>query len=361
MRQNLHRFISFSLFSFFFLASFLTGCFNKKQEGTTDQQTQQPSGDAGSFLGAGSSFAYPLYVKWGLDYQKTNPSFFLNYQGIGSGGGVRQLMNKTVDFGAVDTPLTVEELEALKRPVLHLPTALGAVVIAYNLIEIEEQGELRLDGPTLAKIFNGEIKKWDHPEIKKLNPSFNFPRKNISVVHRADGSGTTAIFSEYLSNHDTHWAQNVGKGKSLQWPIGIGAKGNQGVAGVIKQSEGSLGYIELGYAVSTKLKMAALKNIHTQEFVTPSSESISKAASMIKSPEQVLNSLLDSSIPASYPLSGFTYILLTAQNSAEKMKQFKDFLSWALTEGQKEVHQLHYAPLPVELQIPLLEEIKKFQ
>lgn len=306
--------------------------------------------------GAGASFPYPLYSKWFAEYSKENPKVQFNYSAIGSGGGIRQLIKQTVDFGASDAPMKNKQIKKAKFPVHHIPTILGAVTISYNVKEIPD--ELKMSGDVIAKIFQGKITNWGHPDIQKLNPDVKLPSKDILRVTRADGSGTTAIFTDYLSSVSTDFKENVGQGKKLRWPgVGIAAKGNDGVTNMIKQTDGAIGYIELAYAVKNKLKMVSVKN-PAGEFVQPSTEGVSLAASDVsKIPADFRASIVNSEKKGAYPISAFTYILLKG-TSSQANTEIKKFLSWALTKGQKFAKDLHYAPLPKELVKKVLKKLE---
>lgn len=297
--------------------------------------------------GAGATFPYALYSKWFEIYrQKTGIQF--NYQSIGSGGGIKQITDGTVDFGASDGPMTDEQL-ALARAkrgtnVLHIPTTLGAVAIAFNL-QIDKP--LRLTPAVLADIFLGVIKRWDDRRIAEINPGLRLPNKPIIVVHRSDGSGTTAIFTDYLCKINTYWKNKYGQGTSVSWPKGtLGAKGNEGVAGQLKQTIGSIGYVELAYAVQNKLPYAAVQN-SGGEFVMPTLENVTAAAeSMLQNISDDLRGSITNS-PRGYPIAGLTWLLvLEQQTNRQKGKALVEFLRWALTEGQSYCAALHYAPLP---------------
>ncbi|MCX8051040.1 MAG: phosphate ABC transporter substrate-binding protein PstS [Chlorobi bacterium] len=300
--------------------------------------------------GAGATFPYVLYSKWFDVYSKKSGIRF-NYQSIGSGGGIKQVIEGTVDFGASDGPMTDEQLaEALakrKSPVLHIPTTIGAVVVAYNL---PLQKPLRLTPAVLADIFLGVIKRWDDRRIAEINPGVALPSKPIVVVHRSDGSGTTAIFTDYLCKISGYWKQRYGQGTSVNWPKGtLGAKGNEGVAGQIKQLVGSIGYVELAYAEQNKLPYAAVQN-NAGQFVLPTLEEVTRAAesSIGAIAEDLRGSITNST--SGYPISGLTWLLvLQNQSDRAKGKALVDFLRWALGEGQSYCAALHYAPLPKSL------------
>ncbi len=302
---------------------------------------------AQDLTGAGATFPQPIYAKWFNDYAaKTGVK--INYQSIGSGGGIRQFLEGTVDFGATDAPMSDEEISKLKAPALHIPTVLGAVVITYNLPELAKP--LNLSGPVVAKIFMGKITKWNAPEIATLNPGVSLPSKDILVVHRSEGSGTTYIFSDYLTAVSPDWASGPGKGKELKWPVGLGGQGNPGVAGQIKQLPGSIGYIELAYARQNKLPYAALKNA-AGTYVMPSIESVTEAAAAVaaKLPQNsdFRVSIVNAAGKTAYPISSFTYLLVyETQTNAVKGKQLIDFIKWAIHDGEADAAKLDYAPLP---------------
>lgn len=307
--------------------------------------------------GAGASFPYAIYSKWFSEYSKENKDVRINYQPIGSGGGIRQLIKQTVDFGASDAPMKSKDMKKAAWPVMHVPTVLGAVALAYNQPGVD--ANLKLDGEVLSNIFLGKITKWNDTAIAKLNPSMKLPAKDILIVRRADGSGTTKVFSEYLSAASAEWKNKVGIGKSLRWPTGIGAKGNDGVTAIIKQTEGAIGYIDLAHAVKNKLSTVALKN-KSGEFVAPTVESISKSAAYFKtSGTDFTASLIDQPGKGVYPVSAFTYILLPVYKKNQKLSEIHKFINWALTDGQKMAADLFYAPLPDSLRKNILKEISK--
>jgi len=269
----------------------------------------------------------------------------INYQSIGSGGGIRQVTEKTVDFGASDAPMTDEQLDKAKG-VIHIPTCLGAVVLAYNLEGVGPG--LKMTPEAAAGVFLGKIKNWNDPAIAKENPDAKLPAKAIATVHRSDGSGTTKIFVDYLSAVNEEWKKGPGNGTSVNWPGGLGAKGNEGVTGTLTSTPGSMGYVELAYAVQNKLSFAAIKN-KAGKFILPSLESTTAAAAGVatKMPEDMRVSIVDAEGDDAYPISGFTYILLySKQADAKKGKTLVDFMNWALHDGQKMTNDLHYAPLP---------------
>jgi len=309
--------------------------------------------------GAGATFPAPLYSKW-FDSYATKSGVKINYQSIGSGGGIRQLSEQTVDFGASDAPMSDAELAKAKGgPVLHIPTALGAVVIIYNLPQV--QTGLKLTGEVVAAIYQGQITKWNDARIASLNPGVQLPSTDILVVHRSDGSGTTYVFSDYLAAVSPAWAAKPGKGKELQWPVGLGAKGNEGVTGQVKQAPGAIGYAELAYATQNKLSMASIRNA-SGEFVAPSIESVTAAAAgaaaKLGPTTDYRVSIVNAPGAGVYPISSFTWILAYAkQADAAKGKKLTDFLRWALGEGQGMEAALDYAPLPEAMRTALLTRI----
>lgn len=302
--------------------------------------------------GAGATFPYVIYSKWfDVYHQKTGIEF--NYQSIGSGGGIKQVTEGTVDFGASDASLSDEQLKAVKdkqgTEVLHLPTVMGAVVLSYNLPEIGKG--LRLTPDVLAAIYLGDITKWNDPKITEINSGKTFPDEAIIVAHRSDGSGTTNIFTDYLTKVSKAWETKIGKGTSVNWPVGLGQKGNEGVSGIIKESPGSIGYVELAYAVQNNLPYASLKN-RDGEFVEPTFDAVSAAAAGAAKnmPADLRVSITDAPGKKSYPISGFTWLLIY-QNMKDKQKAdaIVKFLKWAMTDGQSYAKDLYYAPLPKEV------------
>ncbi|MBK5188082.1 MAG: phosphate ABC transporter substrate-binding protein PstS [Gemmatimonadaceae bacterium] len=323
----------------------------KKASGADSSGANASSTSSGADLtGAGATFPYPIYSKWFGDYATTS-GVKINYQSIGSGGGIRQLTEGTVDFGASDAPMTDAELATAKGPILHFPTVLGAVAITYNLAGITQP--LKLNGDAIAEMFAGRITKWSDSRIASLNPGVKLPAKDVLVVHRSDGSGTTYIFSDYLSAVNTAWASAPGKGKDLSWPVGIGAKGNEGVAGQVKQTEGAIGYTELAYAKQNHLATAAIAN-QAGEYVEPSIESATAAAAGISAKLPANTdfriSIVNAPGKGAYPISSFTWLLIPKSiPSAKKHKQITDFLRWYLTKGEASAASLDYAPLPQQL------------
>ena len=295
--------------------------------------------------GAGATFPYPMYSKWFSEYNKLHSDVQINYQSIGSGGGIRQVLNGTVDFGASDSPMSDEQLAQSKTKILHIPTVLGAVVPAYNVPGVS--GEIKFTPEALAGIFLGKIQNWNDPAITKANPGVNFPNQQIIVVYRAEGSGTTFIFTDYLSKVSADWNSTVGKGASVKWPLGMAGKGNEGVAGQIRQLQGSIGYVELIYAAENKITYGSVKNA-AGNFVKASLDGVTEAAASVKTmPADFRVSITNAPGKTAYPISSFTWLLIPAQaKDAKKGKIMADFLEWMLTDGQKMTSQLSYAPLP---------------
>ena len=309
------------------------------------------TGGSVDLTGAGATFPYPLYSKWFSDYAKQT-GVRINYQSIGSGGGIRQLSEQTVDFGASDGPMSDEELKKAKGGlVLHIPTVLGAVAISYNLPAMAQP--IRLSADVVADMFLGRITKWNSPRIAALNPGVALPAQDILIVHRSDGSGTTYVFSDYLTAVSPAWAKGPGKGKDLQWPVGLGGKGNEGVAGQVKQTPGSVGYVELAYAKQNNLPVAALRNA-SGAFVLPSIGAATAAAAGIASALPANTdyriSIVNAAGADAYPISSFTWILAYEnQTDPVKGKKVVDFLRWALHDGEQSAAALDYAPLPAAM------------
>jgi phosphate transport system substrate-binding protein len=295
--------------------------------------------------GAGATFPNPMYQKWFSEYHKAHPDIQFNYQSIGSGGGIRQVLAQTVDFGASDGPMTDEQLSQAKVKILHIPTVMGAVVPAYNVPGVST--ELKFTPEALSGIFLGKITTWNDPAIAKANPGVNLPNQPIIVVHRSDGSGTTYIFTDYLSKVSSEWANGPGKGTSVKWPVGLGGKGNEGVAGMIRQMQGGIGYIELIYAVQNKIDYGLVKNA-AGTFVKASLESVTAAAASVKSmPADFRVSITNAPGKDAYPISSFTWLLIPEKSKeAAKGKILADFLNWMVDDGQKMTADLTYAPLP---------------
>jgi phosphate transport system substrate-binding protein len=304
--------------------------------------------------GAGATFPYPIYSKWFYTYATVDPSVRFNYQSIGSGGGQKQILSETVDFGASDGPMSDENLAKAPRKLLHIPTVAGADVISYNLPGVPR---LRLDGGTLADIFLGKITKWNDPAISGQNPGVDLPEQDIVVVHRSDGSGTTYIFTDYLSNVSAEWKSKVGKNTSVNWPVGLGGKGNEGVSGQIKQVPGALGYIELAYAKQNKLPYADMKNA-AGNYIRPSLESVTAALATASIPDDFRFSIVNPPGAQAYPIAGTTWLLVyQRQKDHTKGEKLVQFLKWAYADGEKMAASLDYAPLPDNVQARVLQRI----
>jgi phosphate transport system substrate-binding protein len=294
--------------------------------------------------GAGATFPYPMYSKWFSEYHTLHPDIAINYQSIGSGGGIRQVTAGTVDFGASDGPMTDEQIAASKIKLLHVPTVLGSVVPAYNIPGVTQ--EVKFTPDILAGIFSGKISNWSDASIAKVNPDIKFPNQAITVVHRSDGSGTTYVWTDYLSKVSSEWQGTTGKGTSVKWPVGVGGKGNEGVAGMIRQLPGSLGYVELIYAVQNKIPYGPVRNSSGQ-FIKASLESTTAAAAGVKMPADFRVSITNSPAKTAYPIASFTWLLIpTDPSDKNKGKILKDFLFWMLDQGQTMTEALSYAPLP---------------
>jgi phosphate transport system substrate-binding protein len=310
--------------------------------------------------GAGATFPNPMYQKWFSEYHKVHPDVQFNYQSIGSGGGIRQVLAQTVDFGASDGPMTDEQLSQAKTKILHIPTVMGAVVPAYNVPGVT--GELKFTPEALSGIFLGKITTWNDPAIAKANPGVNLPAQNIIVIHRSDGSGTTYIFTDYLSKVNSDWQNGPGKGTSVKWPVGLGGKGNEGVAGMIRQMQGGIGYIELIYAVQNKIDYGSVKN-SSGAFVKASLDSVTAAAASAKSmPADFRVSITNAPGKDSYPISSFTWLLIPEKSKeAGKGKILADFLTWMVDDGQRMTADLTYAPLPPNVASKVKGAIKSVQ
>ena len=308
--------------------------------------------------GAGATFPYPMYSKWFSEYHKAHPDIEINYQSIGSGGGIRQVLAGTVDFGASDGPMTDEQLAQSKTKILHVPTVLGAVVPAYNVPGVT--GEVKFTPEVLAGIFLGKITNWNDKAIAAANQGVKFPDQSIIVVHRSDGSGTTYIFTDYLSKISSDWSGTAGKGTSVKWPVGLGGKGNEGVAGVIRQMQGAIGYVELIYAVQNNIPYGSVRNA-SGNFVKASLESVTAAAASVKSmPPDFRVSITNAPGKDAYPIASFTWLLIPAQSKdASKGKILADFLNWMVDDGQKMTAALTYAPLPENVAQKVKDEIKQ--
>ncbi len=309
--------------------------------------------------GAGATFPNPIYQKWFSEYGKAHSDVQINYQSIGSGGGIRQVSEGVVDFGATDGPMNDEQLASAKTKILHFPTVLGSVVPAYNVPGVT--GEIKFTPDILAGIFLGKIGNWNDASIAKANPDIkNFPNQPIIVVHRSDGSGTTYIFTDYLSKVSDEWKNGPGKGTSPKWPTGLGGKGNEGVAGSIRQLPGSIGYVELIYAVQNKIPYGSVRN-SSGVFMKASLESTTAAAASVKTmPNDFRVSITNAPGKDSYPISSFTWLLIPEKSKdAAKGKVLSDFLTWMVNDGQKMVADLSYAPLPTNVAEKVKAAIKQ--
>jgi phosphate transport system substrate-binding protein len=297
--------------------------------------------------GAGATFPAPIYQKWFEEFRKQHPDIQINYQAIGSGGGIRQLTEGTVDFGASDMPMTDEQIKAItKYHALHFPTVLGGIVPTYNVAGVS--GDLKFSGETLAGIFLGTIKKWNDPALKKDNPGVNLPNEDITVAHRSDGSGTSFVFTDYLSKVSPEWKKKVGANTSVNWPVGLGGKGNEGVAGLVKQTPNSIGYVELIYAVQNKMGFGVVKN-SAGTFVKADFNSVTEAAAGAAKamPADFRVSITDAPGKNAYPISTFTWLLIPDKiDNPAKKKAITEFITWMLSAGQKDAQSLSYAPLP---------------
>ncbi|GJG89060.1 phosphate-binding protein [Gemmatimonadetes bacterium T265] len=314
---------------------------------------------AQDLTGAGSTFAYPLYSRWASDYA-AKAGVKVNYQSIGSGGGIRQLSEQTVDFGATDAPMSAQELAAAKGgPILHVPVAMGAVLPVYNLPGVTQP--LHFTGDVLSGIYLGKITKWNDPQLAALNRGVRLPDTDILVIHRSDGSGTTYIWTDYLSTVSPGWKQQVGTGKDVKWPVGLGGKGNEGVAGQVKQTPGAIGYVELAYARQNKLPLPYLRNAAGQ-YVLPTPAGVTAAAAAVAkglpANTDYRISIINAPGAAAYPISSMTWALIyTTQKDPAKGRKLLDFLRYGLTEGQQSAAQLDYAPLPANLAMQLRKRL----
>jgi phosphate transport system substrate-binding protein len=308
--------------------------------------------------GAGATFPYPIYSKWFDEYAKVDPSVRFNYQSIGSGGGQKQILSQTVDFGASDGPMSDDNLAKAPGKILHIPTVAGAVVMSYNL---PESPKLKLDGETIAGMYLGQIKKWNDPKLTALNPGVKLPDQDIVVVHRSDGSGTTFIFTDYLSKISSEWKSKAGNSTSVNWPTGLGGKGNEGVSGQIKQTPGAIGYVELIYAIQNKMPDAQVKNA-AGEFVEPTIASVTAALSTAQIPDDFRFSMTNAPGKDAYPICGATWLLVyEQQKDPAKGKKLVEFLKWALTKGEGMAEKLDYAPLPDNVQQRVLKRIDEIK
>jgi len=342
-------------------ATLLTACGGGNTQPVTANNSASNPAQGLTINGAGATFPYPIYSKWFSEYNKQHPDVRINYQSIGSGGGIQQIINQTVFFGATDGPMNDEQLKSASGPILHFPTVLGAVVPVYNIPGVTE--ELKFTGAVLADIYLGKIKKWNDPAVAKLNPGTKLPATDITVVHRSDGSGTTYIFVDYLSKVSPQFKSEAGVGTSVKWPAGVGGKGNEGVSGLVTQTPGSIGYVELIYALQNKIPYGSVQNA-AGEFVKASVDSVTKAAAAAATtmPPDFRVSITNAQGPGAYPISSFTWLLMYADpKDKASARAMVDFVKWALTDGQKYAADLGYAPLPanvVMLEQAALEQIK---
>jgi phosphate transport system substrate-binding protein len=327
-----------------------------KQAGSQGAAAASGAGGGVELTGAGATFPYPVYSKWFDAYGKSH-GVTVNYQSIGSGGGIQQVTAGTVDFGASDAPMSPAE-QAKAPGILHLPTVMGSVAVTYNLPGLAQP--LKLSGPVLASVFLGRVTKWNDPAIAAENPGVNLPATDIVVAHRSDGSGTTYVFTDYLSQVSPDWKTKVGNGKSVSWPGGLGAKGNEGVAGAVKQTPGTIGYVELAYALQNNLSMAALKN-QAGQYVTPSVESTAAAAAGVAGRVQggrFTVSLVNAPGAQTYPITTWTYLLVPGHwADCRKANAFAGLVTWALTRGGDMAKELHYATLPDQVRDGVLQEL----
>jgi phosphate transport system substrate-binding protein len=297
--------------------------------------------------GAGATFPFPLYSKWMADYNQLRPNIKINYQSIGSGGGIRQISAGTVDFGATDAPMTEDELKKAPRKILHIPTTLGSVVITYNLEGVASP--LKLTPEAISDIYLGKIKKWNDARLAKENVGAKLPAKDIAVVYRSDGSGTTAVFTDYLAKVSAEFKEQVGQGKSVKWPVGLGAKGNEGVTGQVKTTPGTIGYVEYAYATQNRMPMAELRN-SAGKFMPPSIAATTAAAAGVELPAELYASVTNAAGEDAYPIAAYTYVLVYEDTAdAVKGPALADFLWWAIHDGQKHCEPLGYATLPVKV------------
>jgi phosphate transport system substrate-binding protein len=337
----------------------LAACGGGQGNDTASDSTAAGGGKGGqlTLTGAGATFPMPIYTKWFDEYSKSHP-VRVNYASVGSGAGISQITEGTVDFGASDAPMSDEEI-GRKPGIVHVPTVMGAVAVTYNLPELTQP--LKIDGPTLAAIFQGQIKKWNDPRIAAMNAGVTLPATDILPVYRTDGSGTTYVFTDYLSAVSPQWQQAVGKGKSVQWPTGLGAKGNEGVTGQVRQSPGSIGYVELAYALQNRLPAAALRNA-SGAFVLPNPQSTSASAAnlgeaLAQHPDLRL-SVVNAPGADAYPISSMTFLLIPGQiDDCGRAQALTGLVRWALADGGAMATELHYAPLPDALRTPALAKL----
>jgi len=341
----------------------IAGCSGGSAPPATERDGGAAPGGGGGIQinGAGATFPNPIYSKWFSEYNKLHPNVRINYQSLGSGAGIRQLTSRTVFFGASDQPMKDDQLQAAPGRILHFPTVLGAVVPIYNLPEVSQQ--LKFTGPLIADIVLGKVKKWNDPAIAKLNPGVKLPATDLTLVHRSEGSGTTFIFADYLGKVSDEFKKTVGVDASLKWPVGVGGKGNEGVSGLVQQTPGSVGYVELVYALQNKITVGSVQN-SAGTFVVPSVASVTAAAAgaAANMPADFRVSITNAPGADAYPIASFTWVLLyeDPQDKAQAA-MMKEFMRWALTDGQKMAPELGYASLPpqvVDMEMKALEQLK---
>jgi phosphate transport system substrate-binding protein len=343
-----------------FLAILLVACGGSETTSTTGTRPAQNAGHR-VINGAGATFPCPISSKWFSEYGKLHPEVQINYQSIGSGGGIRQLIAQTVFFGATDGPMTDEQLKSAPGPILHFPTVIGGVVPIYNVPGVTPP--LRFSGAALAGIYLGRITKWNDPALAKTNPGVKLPATDIAVVHRSDGSGTTYIFVDFLSKVSPDFKQKVGVATSVNWPVGVGAKGNEGVSGLVKQTPGAIGYVELIYATQNSIPYGAVQN-KAGEFVTASLDSVTAAAAATAAsmPDDFRVSITNADGKGAYPIASFTWLLFyQTPKDKESGRTMADFMKWALSDGQKFTGPLGYAPLPQPVIEKELQALQKIQ
>jgi phosphate transport system substrate-binding protein len=335
------------------IAFCVTGC----KQSTNTPVTAENQSSAQNLNGAGATFPNPIYSKWFSEYAAAHPGIHINYQSVGSGAGIRQVSEGTVDFGASDGPMTDQQISESKVPVIHIPTVLGAVVPVYNIPGVT--GNLNLSPDVIADIYLGKITKWNDPRLAKDNPGVKFPSTAILPVYRSDGSGTTYIFTDFLSKVSPDFAKKIGKSTSVKWPVGIGQKGNEGVAGMVRQSPSSFGYVELIYALQNKMTYGAVRNA-SGKFVLATTDGVTAAAAAAAKtmPADYRVSITNAQGDTSYPISSFTWFLIPTHSSdAAKTQTLKDFLIWMLDNGEKEASSMGYAPLPAQVQTMVRQSI----
>jgi len=349
----------FTILAALMLAAFACKPAETPNADTTTKNAPAATGATITINGAGATFPYPIYSKWFDQYHTAHPNVQINYQSIGSGGGIKQLSAQTVFFGATDGPMNDEQLKSAPGPILHFPAVLGGVVPIYNVPGVTSQ--LHFSGALLADIYLGKITKWNDARIAKENAGVKLPATDIAVVHRSDGSGTTYIWCDFLSKVSPDYKTKVGVNTSVNWPVGVGAKGNEGVSGLTQQTPGAIGYVELIFALQNKIPFAAVQN-KAGEYVTATLDSVTSAAAGVAMPDDFRVSITNAEGKDAYPIASFTWMLLyQSPQDKERAKIMVDFLKWALTDGQKEATALHYAPLPQAVVDKELQALAKIQ